>query len=160
MNLAATTPASSPATASRGGGRLGPEALPAGPAILLLWTAGGATAPASTCSRMSCNAVDRIGIAIRVAHYPPYTSESNPIERRLFPHMTRACQGVMFDSVALVKGLMEKPKTSPGLRVTVEVLDKVCQTGRKYAKGFKEAMEILFDEILPKWNYRVVPSGS
>ena len=104
--------------------------------------------------------VDRIGIEIRVAHYPPYTSKYNPIEHRLFPHLTRACQGVIFENVELVKGLMEKAKTSPGLRVTVDILNKVYQTGRKYAKGFKQTMKIVFDEILPKWNYRVVPSGS
>jgi hypothetical protein len=37
-----------------------------------------------------------LGIAIRIAHYPPYTSKYNPIEHRLFPHVTRACQGVIF----------------------------------------------------------------
>jgi hypothetical protein len=104
--------------------------------------------------------VDRIGIEIRVAHYPPYASKYNPIEHRLFPHLTRACQGVIFESVELVKRLMERAKTSTGLRVTVDILDKVYQTGRKYAKGFKQTMKIVFDEILPKWNYRVVPSGS
>jgi Rhodopirellula transposase DDE domain len=103
---------------------------------------------------------DRIGIEIRVAHYPPYTSKYNPIEHRLFPHLTRACQGVIFESVELVKALMEKAKTSTGLRVTVDIIDKVYQTGRKYAEGFKETMKIVFDEVLPKWNYRVVPSSS
>ena len=38
--------------------------------------------------------VNEIGIEIRIAHYPPYTSKYNPIEHRLFPHITRACQGV------------------------------------------------------------------
>jgi hypothetical protein len=104
--------------------------------------------------------VDRLGIEIRVAHYPPYCSKYNPIEHRLFPHPSRACQGVIFESVELVKGLMEKAKTSTGLSVTVDILDKVYQTGRKYAAGFKENMRIVFDEILPKWNYRAVPSGS
>ncbi len=104
--------------------------------------------------------VDRLGIEIRVAHYPPYTSKYNPIEHRLFPHLTRACQGVIFESVGLVKELMEKASTSTGLRVTVDILDKVYQTGRKYAAGFKEGMKIVFDEILPKWNYRAVPSRS
>lgn len=104
--------------------------------------------------------VDRIGIEIRVAHYPPYASKYNPIEHRLFPHLTRACQGVIFHTVGLVKGLMEKAKTSTGLEVTVDILDKVYQTGRKYAEGFKENMKIVFDKILPKWNYRAIPSGS
>ena len=31
-----------------------------------------------------------------MAHYPPYCSKYNPIEHRLFPHVTRACQGVIF----------------------------------------------------------------
>jgi Rhodopirellula transposase DDE domain len=103
--------------------------------------------------------VDRIGIEIRVAHYPPYASKYNPIEHRLFPHLTRACQGVIFHTVGLVKGLMEKAKTSTGLEVTVDILDKVYQTGRKYAEDFKETMKIVFDEVLPKWNYRAIPSG-
>jgi Rhodopirellula transposase DDE domain len=104
--------------------------------------------------------VDRLGIEIRVAHYPPYCSKYNPIEHRLFPHVSRACQGVIFESVELVKGLMEKARTSTGLEVTVDILDKVYQTGRKYAEGFKEDMKIVFDEILPKWNYRAVPAKS
>ena len=103
--------------------------------------------------------VDRIGIEIRVAHYPPYASKYNPIEHRLFPHLTRACQGVIFHTVGLVKGLMERAKTSTGLEVTVDILDKVYQTGRKYAADFKETMKIVFDEVLPKWNYRAIPSG-
>ncbi len=37
---------------------------------------------------------DEIGVEIRIAHYPPYCSKYNPIEHRLFPHVTRACQGV------------------------------------------------------------------
>jgi hypothetical protein len=101
---------------------------------------------------------NRLGMEIRVTHYPPYCSKYNPIERRLFPHVTRACQGCLFDSVATVKRLVEKTQTATGLRVIVAVLDKIYQTGRKYAEGFKENMEILFDDLFPKWNYRAVPS--
>ncbi|WP_199302000.1 ISAzo13-like element transposase-related protein [Pseudanabaena cinerea] len=35
-----------------------------------------------------------IGIEIRIAHYHPYTSKYNPIEHRLLPHVTRACEGM------------------------------------------------------------------
>jgi transposase len=102
---------------------------------------------------------DQIGIEIRIAHYPPYTSKYNPIEHRLFPHVTRACQGVVFKSVDLVKELMEKTRTSKGLRVTVNIIDKVYQTGRKVAVDFKKNMTIKFDDFLPKWNYTAVPNG-
>jgi hypothetical protein len=102
---------------------------------------------------------DRLGLEIRVTHYPPYCSKYNPIERRLFCHVTRACQGVLFDSVATVKRLIEKTRTQTGLGVVVGVLGKIYQRGRKYAEGFKENMKILFDAVLPKWNYRAVPTG-
>ena len=101
--------------------------------------------------------VNEIGIEIRIAHYPPYTSKYNPIEHRLFPHVTRACQGVIFTSLELVKALMEKTQTQTGLSVAVNVLNKVYKTGRKVADNFKNTMKIVFDEYLPKWNYRAVP---
>jgi len=102
---------------------------------------------------------DEIGIEIRVAHYPPYTSKYNPIEHRLFPHVTRVCQGVIFKSVELVKQLMERTRTQSGLSVTVQVIEKIYQTGRQVADEFKKNMPIVFDEHLPQWNYRAVPSA-
>jgi len=101
--------------------------------------------------------VDKLRVEIRVAHYPPYCSKSNPIEHRLFPHMSRACQGVMFESVALVKTLIERVGTSTGLSVSVEMQEKFYQTKRRVAEGFKKAMKIVFDPHLPRWNYRVIP---
>lgn len=101
-----------------------------------------------------------LGIEIRIAHFPLYCSKFNPIEHRLFPHVTRAGQGVAFTSVTLVKQLMEKTHTSKGLRVVVKILDTVYQTGRKVAEDFKNTMRIIFDKFLPQWNYRAVPSGT
>jgi hypothetical protein len=100
---------------------------------------------------------DEIGIEIRIAHYPPYCSKYNPIEHRLFPHVTRACQGVVFTSIELVKELMEKTHTKTGLKTFVHIIDKVYQTGRKITKGFKKTMRIVFDEFLPQWNYSAIP---
>jgi hypothetical protein len=53
---------------------------------------------------------------------------------------------------------MEKTHTKTGLSVVVNVLDKIYKTGRKVADGFKNTMKIIFDEYLPKWNYRAVPT--
>jgi hypothetical protein len=99
----------------------------------------------------------RLGIEIRVAHYPPYCSKYNPIEHRLFPHVTRACLGVIFQTLETVRYYMAKTETTTGLEVKVSILEKVYETGRKYAAGFKESMKIVFDKFLPKWNYRAVP---
>ena len=100
---------------------------------------------------------NRLGIEIRVAHYPPYCSKFNPIEHRLFPHLTRACAGVIFYALETVRYHMAKAKTRKGLKVKVSILEGVFETGRKYAAGFKKTMKIVFDEVLPKWNYRAVP---
>ena len=102
---------------------------------------------------------ERVGLEIRVAHYPPYCSKYNPIEHRLFPHVTRACQGVVFHTTEIVRELMEKTKTSTGLQITVDIIDKVYELGRKAAKGFKQGMMIAFDSLLPKWNYRAIPAS-
>ncbi len=99
----------------------------------------------------------RLAIEIRIAHYPPYCSKYNPIEHRLFPHLTRACCGVIFRTLETVGYYMSKAETTTGLTVEVRILEKVYETGRKYAAGFKEAMKIVFDKVLPKWNYRAVP---
>jgi transposase len=102
---------------------------------------------------------DQIGIEIRIAHYPPYCSKYNPIEHRLFPHVSRACQGVVFKSVELAGRLMEKTHTKKGLNVFVKIVRKTYKIGRKVAKDFKETMRIVFDQHLPKWNYRAIPAS-
>ncbi len=110
----------------------------------------------SPSSANSKAADDRIGLEIRVAHYPPYTSKYNPIEHRLFPHVTRACQGVIFKTVEQVRHY-SKAKTRTGLSVAVNILDKMYEKGRKVAEGFKANMRILFDNVLPRFNYRAIP---
>ncbi len=102
---------------------------------------------------------DKIGIEIRIAHYPSYTSKYNPIEHRLFPHVTRACKGLIFDNIKILVSAMSKTATKTGLSVFVDIADKIYQTGMKYTKGFKENMDIVCDEVLSKWNYRAIPKS-
>ena len=126
--------------------------------ILLLCDGGGSNSSRQYLFKQDLQAlVNELGIEIRIAHYPPYTSKYNPIEHRLFPHLTRVCQGVIFDSVEMVKDLMEKAKTNTGLRVFTTVLTQVYKTGRKVTLDFKRTMEILFDDYLPQWNYTAKP---
>ena len=52
---------------------------------------------------------------------------------------------------------MEETETTKGLNVVVRIIDKVCETGRKYATEFKNNMSIRFDDLLPKWNDTAIP---
>lgn len=129
--------------------------------ILLLCDGGGSNSSRQYLFKRDLQAlVNELGIEIRIAHYPPYTSKYNPIEHRLFPHLTRVCQGVIFDSVEMVKYLMAQAKTSNGLTVFATILDGVYKTGRKVTEDFKRTMEIVFDDYLPQWNYTAQPQAS
>ena len=136
----------------------GQRLYPNASAILLLCDGGGS----NSCHKHLCKedlqgVVNDIAVPIRVAHYPAYCSKFNPIERRLFSHVTRACQGVLFDSLHTVLGLMQKTKTHQGLSVTVRVLNKVYEGGRTVSEAFKKNMPIVFEKLLPKWNYWALP---
>jgi Rhodopirellula transposase DDE domain len=140
------------------GEQAGRAANPQAKRLLVLGDGGGSnSARQYLCKEDLQGLANRVGLEIRVAHYPPYCSKHNPIEHRVFPHITRACQGVIFHTVDIAQQFIERAKTTTGLRVTVRSLDKVYQTGRKYTADFKQNMKILFDDHLPKWNYRAVP---
>jgi hypothetical protein len=140
--------------------RFGQEQYPAAKSLLLLCDGGGSNSAQTHLFKADLQAlVNKLGFAVRVAHYPPYTSKYNPIEHRLFPHLTRACQGVIFTSYALVKQLMEKARTRTGLRVVVDIVDKMYETGRKVADQVKEALRLVRDAFLPKWNYQIFPQN-
>ncbi len=64
---------------------------------------------------------------------------------------------MIFHTLKTVQYYMAKAETTTGLKVKVGLLGKVYETGRKYAAGFKKNMKIVFDQVLPKWNYRAVP---
>jgi hypothetical protein len=103
---------------------------------------------------------NELNIEIRITHYPPYTSKYNPIEHKLFPHITRACKGVVFKTFDIANDFIGKASTSKGLKVFSSILDKIFETGRKYAKDYKDNMEIKFDDYLSKWNYVAIPNST
>jgi hypothetical protein len=136
----------------------GRERYPAAQKLLVLCDGGGSNNASIYIFKKDLQALaDRLGLEIRVAHYPPYCSKYNPIEHRLFPHLSHACKGVIIRSVETAKYYMEKARTTAGLQVKVGFLEKIYQTGRKCAKDFKKTMRIVFDDALPKWNYTAVP---
>ena len=136
----------------------GQRLYPNASAILLLCDGGGSNSGHKHLFKEDLQGVvNDLGVPIRVAHYPAYCSKFHPIERRLFSHVTRACQGIVFDSLQTVRGLIQKTKTQQGLAVTVRVLDKLYETGRKVSDAFTQHMPIVFDPVLPKGNYWAVP---
>jgi hypothetical protein len=144
--------------------RFGRAADPEAHSILLLCDGGGSN-PADNDNGQAYlfrtdvqRLVNDLGLEIRVAHYPPYASKYNPIEHRLFPHLTRVCRGVIFQNIAVVAELMRKASTRTGLSVVVDILDKVYEIGRKVSQATKDAVKLVRDTVLPRWNYRILPN--
>ncbi|MBD2770922.1 ISAzo13 family transposase [Iningainema sp. BLCCT55] len=67
----------------------GKNRYPLATSILLLCDGGGSNSSRYYVFKEALQAlVDEIGISICIAHYPPYISKYNPIEHRLFPHLS------------------------------------------------------------------------
>lgn len=127
--------------------------------LLLLCDGGGSNASSRYVFKEALQKLaDSLGLEIRIAHYPPYCSKHNPIEHRLFAHVTRACQGVVFHTVEIAQKFIAMTKTTKGLKVTVDILKGVYTNGKKVADDFKQTMRIVFDDELRHWNYQAIPT--
>ena len=126
----------------------GQSAYPKAKSILLLCDGGGSNNARHYIFKEDLlRTVNKIEIPIRVAHYPPYCSKYNPIEHRLFPHITRALSGVVLKTVEFVKDLIRRTHTRTGLKVTVGILKKLYETKREATDRFLEAFPIHFDDL-------------
>jgi hypothetical protein len=92
-------------------------------------------------------------LPIEVAHYPPGCSKYNPIERRMFCHVTRALKGVVLRSIEVARDFISRTHTETGLSVVVEIAKTVYHTGRKATLDFLEDMPIQFNAFIPQLNY-------
>jgi hypothetical protein len=139
--------------------KYGQPAYPKARRLLLLCDGGGSNASNRYVFKYHLERLaDRIGLEIRVAHYPPYCSKYNPIEHRFFPHVTRACQGLLLTSMEVTSQAMARASTRRGLRTTVQVLAGDYPLKEGYPQDYPQTMKIRFDVDLPVWNYRAMPS--
>lgn len=90
---------------------------------------------------------------IEVAHYPPGCSKYNPIEHRLFCHVSRAWQGAVLRTIAAARDLACRVHTSTGLHLITELARRTYHKGRPVSREFLANLPIRFHRILPNLNY-------
>lgn len=95
-----------------------------------------------------------LGLDIIIVHYPPYCSKYNPIEHRLFAHITRSWSGVPLLSAEYACKKSNETTTSKGLVVIASINSKEYQTQRTLDESYESERlkRIVFDERLPKWS--------
>jgi hypothetical protein len=137
----------------------GKNEYPKAQEILIFCDAGGANSYRHNIFKVELQKlINEIKIPIKIVHYPPYTSKWNPIEHRVFPHITKALDGVPLNTVNDAKNKIESAKTKTGLSVIADVIEKQYQKGKKVAKGFMDHLEIKFGDSLPRLNYTISPA--
>lgn len=135
---------------------LGKKRYPNATSILGLADGGGSNASNSDLFKADLQRISNdIQLDLRICHYPPGTSKWNPIEHRVFPHITRALSGVILKSIDLAQELIGNASTSTGLKVFTKVSKKIYEKGKKVSENFYDYAQIVHDEVLGKWNYMV-----
>ena len=95
------------------------------------------------------------GIEIDVCHYPSGASKWNPIEHKLFCHISQNWAGVPLRTYDTVINYINTTTTNTGLNVTAIQHDKIYETGQKFSKEQMNSININRYEILPQWNYKI-----
>jgi hypothetical protein len=98
-----------------------------------------------------------LGLTFRVSHVPPYCSKYNPIDHRLFCHLTRSLSGLLLRSVEVIREAFVRTTTSTGLKVVVEVARHVYQAKIKPQLQFTQYEPTRRDLLLPAYNYIIAP---
>ena len=139
--------------------KYGKKGYPDAAEILVLCDAGGANSYRHNIFKIELQKLaNKIKMSISISHYPPYASKWNPIEHRVFPHVTRAMAGVTLNSVEETAQYIKNAKTSTGLKVKANIIKKAYKKGKEVAKDFWDKINIEVDSSLPKFNYKISPA--
>jgi Rhodopirellula transposase DDE domain len=126
--------------------------------ILILCDSGGANGHRHHLFKQCLQELARkIGKKLVIAHYPPYCSKYNPIERKLFAQVHRTIKETILTGLEQVKMLMEKTATKTGLRVEVRINDKFYPIKQPSLAEKVDEKRILRHPTLPKLSYTILP---
>ena len=138
--------------------RLGKWQYPMDAPLLLLADCGGSNGYRVPLFREQLqHLANRLGKAIRVCHLPPYCSRYNPIDHRLFCHISRSLQSVMLRSIDIIREAIDRTTTHQGLRVVTELARKLYPSGIKASPEYLKQETVIRDEVLPQLNYSFEP---
>lgn len=138
--------------------RIGKWNYPANCPILLLADCGGSNGYRVPLFREHLQRLaDLLQTSIRVCHLPPYCSKYNPIDHRLFCHVSRSLNALILHSVEVVRDAIAKTKTRTGLLVLTELARRVFPKGVRASQEFRQHETTVRDQILPHLNYQFHP---
>lgn len=100
----------------------------------------------------------RLERTIRVCHLPPYCSKYNPIDHRVFCHLSRSLLALQLTSIDVIYNAFSSTTTTTGLRIVCEQANKPYPKGIKATVAFRNNEPTLRDENLSAYNYKFSPN--
>lgn len=127
--------------------------------LLILCDAGGSNGyrPRLWKKQLQEQLADRSGIAVMVCHYPTGASKWNPIEHRLFSHISLNWAGKPLRSLEIMSGHIQDTTTETGLKVRAFLLDREYRKGIKVSDKDMAVLNLMRRRVCPNWNYVVKP---
>lgn len=127
------------------------------PKLLLLCDCGGSNGYRQMRFKQDlCDLAQDLELDIQVAHYPPGCSKYNPIEHRMFCHVSRAMKAVVLRSIEVAREFMSRAQTALGLEVLATLAGRMYETGRRATAEFLSKNAIRYHTFLPQLNYTAV----
>jgi Rhodopirellula transposase DDE domain len=104
---------------------------------------------------------DAFGLTVTLSHYPPGCSKWNPVEYRLFSHISMNWAGQPLRSLEVMLALIRGATTRAGLTVEAQLDQRVYPKGRKVTKKQLKELALCPHDVCPRWNYTLTrrPTG-
>jgi hypothetical protein len=134
--------------------RLGRQHYAYAPRLLVLCDCGGSNgARQHRFKEELCRLAADLRKDLQVAHYPPGCSKYNPIEHRMFCHVSRSLQAVVLKTPEVARQFIARTTTTQGLRVIAEIARRAYVKGLKATRHFLDHNPIQYSAFLPQLNY-------
>jgi hypothetical protein len=137
---------------------LGSKRYPNAKILTITADSGGSNSPRGRLWRVELGKLaDRIGIPIRMLHYPPGTSKWNRIEHRMFSFISINWRGKPLTSYQAVINLITNTTTSTGLKIYARLDEHTYLTKIKVTDAELKAVNIERHQFHGDWNYTIHP---
>src|ERR1700736_1373454 len=100
---------------------------------------------------------DAFGLTVTLSHYPPACSKWNPVEYRLFSHISMNWAGQPLLNLDVMLAFIRGTTTTAGLKVEAYLDQRIYRKGRKVTERQLKELALSSHDICPRWNYTLSP---
>jgi hypothetical protein len=137
----------------------GRKSFPSARRLLILADAGGSNSCRSRVwkAQLQEQICDMYRLDVTVCHYPNGCSKWNPIEHRLFSHISMNWAGKPLRSFELMCAYIEGTTTSTGLTVRADLVRGGNELGERVSNEEMKQLRLQYHSLCPQWNYTLRP---